>query len=570
MSTEGTSGGRSPMSICYTNTPPSTCSSSPKDDGRNAEKEQEGEPVEESFPTCEPEVSGLPGKLSANSMVSIKGSVLRKMQSHGNQFRARQPAAYAATDGGRAAALVMETATFSSKDLAVIPEIPACSSCPTVATTEWAAAVKIYLETQYNELFSENISRSVRLHALEAELYHSKGLRNEEKEDRRRTFYRAETIHLREVRAMKAACSRSLSRKSNLETSLSGKATCANNFEGLKVLGKGSFGVVRLVREKTSAGDEATANHGKKTQVYAMKVIRKSQMLRSNQEGHLRAERDFLVASDGSNCDKSERLCSKRYLLKDAAASSLASSSYLQSIQNGLGGRNSTCIATEMGLACRYVFPYDAEDIKAHKFFKGMPWERLHTMPPPFIPSLRSELDTQYFDEEESISDMEESSRASSPSPSEGGDMPQRKDTKATVALEADKIDMLCGITPLVREKALEWVATPYDSARMKMIEAEVEHIAATGLALADRDVLLEFVHRFGKKERKRPRDRLLRDPETKKEVMEIRKRTAFLGYTWKRPRQPEVTQGMQTKDTEHSVTMRALNRSRFWARQPA
>jgi hypothetical protein len=31
-----------------------------------------------------------------------------------------------------------------------------------------------------------------------------------------------------------------------------------------------------------------------------MKVIRKSDMLRNSQEGHLRAERDFLVASEGS------------------------------------------------------------------------------------------------------------------------------------------------------------------------------------------------------------------------------------------------------------------------------
>lgn len=31
-----------------------------------------------------------------------------------------------------------------------------------------------------------------------------------------------------------------------------------------------------------------------------MKVIRKSDMLRNSQEGHLRAERDFLVSAEGS------------------------------------------------------------------------------------------------------------------------------------------------------------------------------------------------------------------------------------------------------------------------------
>jgi protein-serine/threonine kinase len=65
-------------------------------------------------------------------------------------------------------------------------------------------------------------------------------------------------------------------------------------YESIKVLGKGSFGVVRLVRETSPGG------HACSKQVYAMKVIRKSSILRSNQEGHLRAERDFLVASENS------------------------------------------------------------------------------------------------------------------------------------------------------------------------------------------------------------------------------------------------------------------------------
>jgi protein-serine/threonine kinase len=39
----------------------------------------------------------------------------------------------------------------------------------------------------------------------------------------------------------------------------------------------------------------------KKKEVYAMKVIRKSDMLKNSQEGHLRAERDFLVNSEGSH-----------------------------------------------------------------------------------------------------------------------------------------------------------------------------------------------------------------------------------------------------------------------------
>lgn len=67
-----------------------------------------------------------------------------------------------------------------------------------------------------------------------------------------------------------------------------------DGYEPLKIIGKGSFGVVRLVREKSEG------NYNRPKQVFAMKVIRKSDMLRSSQEGHLRAERDYLVASEGA------------------------------------------------------------------------------------------------------------------------------------------------------------------------------------------------------------------------------------------------------------------------------
>ncbi|KAF2625667.1 Pkinase-domain-containing protein [Macroventuria anomochaeta] len=100
------------------------------------------------------------------------------------------------------------------------------------------------------------------------------------------------------------------------------KGVHISNYDIVRVLGKGSFGVVRLVREKSdntgnSSGSSSDSGCNsnvpasqlglrpappvrKVKQVYAMKVIRKSDMLRNSQEGHLRAERDFLVASENS------------------------------------------------------------------------------------------------------------------------------------------------------------------------------------------------------------------------------------------------------------------------------
>ena len=120
--------------------------------------------------------------------------------------------------------------------------------------------------------------------------YHASNLTEAEKNARRRAFYKRETDHLREMRVLNAKSIGAVQGRHN---------RLADNYEVLKILGKGSFGVVRLVREKTRPGDPGY-DMRKGKPVYAMKVIRKSAMLRTSQEAHLRAERDFLVASEGS------------------------------------------------------------------------------------------------------------------------------------------------------------------------------------------------------------------------------------------------------------------------------
>lgn len=108
--------------------------------------------------------------------------------------------------------------------------------------------------------------------------------------------------------------------KSNTLARKRTKGVHVSNYDIVRILGKGSFGVVRLVREKSEhSGDlrgdnrplaciveteaaeaQSVASRQKGKQLFAMKVIRKSDMLRNSQEGHLRAERDFLVASENS------------------------------------------------------------------------------------------------------------------------------------------------------------------------------------------------------------------------------------------------------------------------------
>jgi hypothetical protein len=288
--------------------------------------------------------------------------------------------------------------------------------------------------------------------------------------------------------------------------------------------------------------------------------------------------------------DKEERLCSKRYRFKDlcSASASLNSISTTPQLSTNKGdislaSQNSKGPKDFTG---RYVFPYDAEDIKSHKWFKGVPWDRLHELEPPFVPKICAIDDTKYFDEEEEVSDWSESEKtevsesampATSISPGlpaappvplppsgsadqEGPDLiisptinlenatnheqnslgaplanrpanhqltRQHKDDEVITALQ--------DLHHSVQKWALQAIITPYDSVRLRALDIDIDTLP--GLELTDRTLLKQFVRVFGRKDRKRPRDRLLRDRETKAVVLDLRRKTAFLGYTWRRMR---------------------------------
>ncbi|KAB8346348.1 hypothetical protein FH972_023392 [Carpinus fangiana] len=152
-----------------------------------------------------------------------------------------------------------------------------------VALIEKVASTKIYFETLYNDKdFSDVSPRSLRRRQMEKTLYEATNLAPSAKAKQRRSFFRIETGHLRKLRLLKSRHPEDM--RNSMETA---------GFEAIRILGKGSFGVVRLVREKNI--HRSLTRHGANP-VYAMKVIKKTEMLRNSQEGHLRAERDFLVS----------------------------------------------------------------------------------------------------------------------------------------------------------------------------------------------------------------------------------------------------------------------------------
>ena len=270
------------------------------------------------------------------------------------------------------------------------------------------------------------------------------------------------------------------------------------------------------------------------------------------------------------------------------------------------------------------MYPHDAEDIKAHKWFRDIPWDHLHLITPPFVPRIASVDDTHYFDEEEPISDWSDSdseddddddtgSEASAGAPPHPPlEMNPLAMHAAGVAVPAANLGNMSPFTPPVpggaaggiihnghastairrspqktaamqakletfprhfRSILAQFIATPYDSTRLKRMDREINALTATTSSNNNKnndsngnnknstsispsqpqqpqkfsntavqfqevdlgDQMKAFIRTFGQRERKRPRDRLLRDRKTKATVLRVRKQTAFLGYTFRR-----------------------------------
>jgi serine/threonine protein kinase len=172
-----------------------------------------------------------------------------------------------------------------------------------VALIEKVASTKVFFETFYEDLSfqvvvpSEQTFRKARsprsLRRLRiARLLHQRRVPSPECRAWGEYLTVEESNHLRKIRALKT------------RKAIKGKDISTAGYEVVRAVGKGSFGVVNLVREtrgQTARSSHCSISRSRRRPVFAMKVIKKAEMLRSCQEAHLRAERDFLVASMTSN-----------------------------------------------------------------------------------------------------------------------------------------------------------------------------------------------------------------------------------------------------------------------------
>lgn len=205
--------------------------------------------------------------------------------------------------------------------------------------------------------------------------------------------------------------------------------------------------------------------------------------------------------------EKEHRLCSQKYKLND----------YQHSKRNP--GQLIAVRADKQSVDYQghYVYADDATDIKAHPFFHGLAWDRLHLSRPPFVPDTKSRDDTKYFDDDDPISDVDDaSSYCSAPNDPDMG-------------LRAATVDV-AGLTGAVQ---VDGANGPQDLG----LGAGLAKV----MAQTDGDAMNNAVAANGTKakrvrEKKRPRDRVLRDKEVGRKVLELRKKGAFLGYTYRRP----------------------------------
>ncbi|KAG2548497.1 serine/threonine-protein kinase tricornered-like [Panicum virgatum] len=133
---------------------------------------------------------------------------------------------------------------------------------PSSATKQRVAAAKLYIEKHYKEQMKHLQDRKERRCSLEKKLADADV--SEEVNNILKQFEKKETEYMR----------------------LQRHKMSVDDFDLLTMIGKGAFGEVRVCKEKSTGN------------VYAMKKLKKSEMLRRGQVEHVRAERNLLAEVD--------------------------------------------------------------------------------------------------------------------------------------------------------------------------------------------------------------------------------------------------------------------------------
>ncbi|RWR81136.1 serine/threonine-protein kinase tricorner isoform X1 [Cinnamomum micranthum f. kanehirae] len=154
----------------------------------------------------------------------------------------------------------------AARNMKEVAKPPVSEEAPSNSTKQKVAAAKQYIENHYKEQKKNLQERKERRWVLERKLADAH-VSEEEQNNILKRLEKKETEYMRLQRHKMGV----------------------DDFELLTMIGKGAFGEVRVCREKSTG------------HVYAMKKLKKSEMLRRGQVEHVKAERNLLAEVD-SNC----------------------------------------------------------------------------------------------------------------------------------------------------------------------------------------------------------------------------------------------------------------------------
>ena len=141
---------------------------------------------------------------------------------------------------------------------------------PSQETVEKAKLSKLLIESHYTNMARDRKDRMMRRKSLEQQMEQLQ-CSKEERTDAIKEFGAKESLFLRIRR----------------------QRMCMDDFETVKVIGRGAFGEVRLCRRKDDPGPDA--------ELYAIKILRKKEMRQKDQVAHVRAERDLMRSASSDN-----------------------------------------------------------------------------------------------------------------------------------------------------------------------------------------------------------------------------------------------------------------------------
>lgn len=192
---------------------------------------------------------------SSDNLNTPSGEILEDIQDSACQFQTQPQSPLQQQSEQQSLPTLQTTSTTTT--------VPAPKLTFNGHTIDKATKAKLHLENYYSNLVSQYTERNCRQEKLENSMI-AENLNDEQKIESRRQHAAKETEFLRLKRSRLGV----------------------DDFEPLKVIGKGSFGEVRLVQKKDTG------------HVFAMKILRKADMLEKEQIAHVRAERDILVEAD--------------------------------------------------------------------------------------------------------------------------------------------------------------------------------------------------------------------------------------------------------------------------------